>query len=173
MPCCKNTSPTAHASGRARRKTCKPPRSAASSARTPAPAPSSPRSLRSRDKHFCASRRLPSQSWMGHAVLTPRVRQATVGWRHASTDREAEDRKDERFCTVSVVPARGGDMSPPYKSDHLDFLRCKRPPLRLGAAAFGIHQYTVTWFSRQARRKSSGRSPSETTTSTSRRSQMV
>ena len=42
------------------------------------------------------------------SLLPPQAALANV------PDREAADSADERVCTKSEVPARGGDMSPPY-----------------------------------------------------------
>ena len=41
-----------------------------------------------------------------------------VGLGHVQADREAADSRHERVCTYLVVPARGGDMSPPYRGFH-------------------------------------------------------
>ncbi len=44
--------------------------------------------------------------------------------------REAADSTDVRVCAQAVVPARGGDMSPPYRRFAIDICRDRACPIR-------------------------------------------
>ena len=53
-----------------------------------------------------------------YAEMQSEQQNASVGRGHVPAVREAADSTDERVCAHLVVPARGGDMSPPYKGLH-------------------------------------------------------
>ena len=78
------------------------------------------------DERVCTNSAVPAP-----AGTCPRPtegsRWTAVGWRHASTDREAADSADERVCTNLAVPATARPVVAPYGEVRSTDRRARRP----------------------------------------------